>query len=180
MMMAWSIFAKIFIDSSICQVSHRNQLIMTSWNGNIFRVLALCAGNPPIPVNSPHKGQWRGALMFSLICAWINCWVNNREASDLGRQRGRYDVIVMETRYQQIRNISINRQFGLRILTSICAKNVSQVSITLSSIKVYTCSQCACTPRCPFRCENIVWRRTRHLQLLWALEDNKKALIGCD
>ena len=21
---------------------------------------------------SPHKGQWRGALMFSLICAWIN------------------------------------------------------------------------------------------------------------
>ena len=23
------------------------------------------------PVNSPHKGQWRGALMFSLICAWI-------------------------------------------------------------------------------------------------------------
>ena len=28
-------------------------------------------------VNSPHKGQWRGALMFSLICAWINGWVNN-------------------------------------------------------------------------------------------------------
>ena len=24
------------------------------------------------PVNSPHKGQWRGALMFSLICARIN------------------------------------------------------------------------------------------------------------
>ena len=23
------------------------------------------------PVNSPHKGQWRGALMFSLICSWI-------------------------------------------------------------------------------------------------------------
>ena len=23
------------------------------------------------PINSPHKGQWRGALMFSLICAWI-------------------------------------------------------------------------------------------------------------
>ena len=22
------------------------------------------------PVNSPHKGPWRGALMFSLICAW--------------------------------------------------------------------------------------------------------------
>ena len=23
------------------------------------------------PVNSPHKGQWRRALMFSLICVWI-------------------------------------------------------------------------------------------------------------
>ena len=32
------------------------------------------------PVNSPHKGQWRGAFMFSLICAWINAWANNREA----------------------------------------------------------------------------------------------------
>ena len=42
-------------------------------------LLALCAGNSPVPVNSPHKGQWRGALMFSLIYAWINDWVNNRD-----------------------------------------------------------------------------------------------------
>ena len=41
-------------------------------------LLALCAGNSPVPVNSPHNGQWRGALMFSLICARINGWVNNR------------------------------------------------------------------------------------------------------
>ena len=34
------------------------------------------------PVNSPHKGQWRGAVMFSLICAWINRWVNNRKAGN--------------------------------------------------------------------------------------------------
>ena len=47
------------------------------------------------PVNSPHKGQWRGALMFSLICVWINDWVNNREAGDLRRYRDHYDVIVM-------------------------------------------------------------------------------------
>ena len=47
------------------------------------------------PVNSPHKGQWRGALMFSLICAWINGCVNNREAGDLRRYRAHYDVIVM-------------------------------------------------------------------------------------
>ena len=47
------------------------------------------------PVNSPNKGQWRGALMFSLICAWINDWVNNCEAGDLRRHRGHYDVNVM-------------------------------------------------------------------------------------
>ena len=47
------------------------------------------------PVNSPHKGQWRGALMFTLICARINGWVNNREAGDLRRYRTHYDVIVM-------------------------------------------------------------------------------------
>ena len=35
------------------------------------------------PVNSPHEGQWRGALMFSLICAWIKGWVNSRVAGDL-------------------------------------------------------------------------------------------------
>ena len=47
------------------------------------------------PVNSPHKGQWRGALMFSLICVWINGWVNNREAGDLRLYRAHCDVIVM-------------------------------------------------------------------------------------
>ena len=47
------------------------------------------------PVNSLHKSQWRGALMFSLICAWINGCVNNREAGDLIHHRPHYDVIVM-------------------------------------------------------------------------------------
>ena len=30
------------------------------------------------PVNSSHKGQCRGALMFSLLCAWMSAWANNR------------------------------------------------------------------------------------------------------
>ena len=47
------------------------------------------------PVNSPHKGQWRGALMFSLICARINGWANNGDAGDLRRHLAHYDVIVM-------------------------------------------------------------------------------------
>ena len=52
-------------------------------------LLAICA------VNSPHKGQWRGALMFSLICVWITGWINNREAGDLRRYCSHYDVTVM-------------------------------------------------------------------------------------
>ena len=57
--------------------------------------LAICAGNSPDPVNSTHKGQWRGALMFSLVCVWINGWVNNREAGDFRRHHAHYDVIVI-------------------------------------------------------------------------------------
>ena len=49
------------------------------------------------PVNSPHKGQWHGALTFSLICAWINGSVNNHEAGDLRRHRTHYYAIVMNS-----------------------------------------------------------------------------------
>ena len=59
-------------------------------------LLALCEGNPRSSVDSPHKGQWRGALMFSLICAWTNGWANKREAGDLRRHCSHYDVTVMD------------------------------------------------------------------------------------
>ena len=47
------------------------------------------------PVNSPHKGQWHGTLMFSMIFVWTNGWVNIREVGDLRRNRPHYDVTVM-------------------------------------------------------------------------------------
>ena len=71
--------------------------MMTSSNGNIFRVTGPLCGEFTSPVNSPHKGQWRGALMFSLICVWMNGWVNNGEAGDLRRHRGHYDVNIMNS-----------------------------------------------------------------------------------
>ena len=74
--------------------------MMTSSNGNIFRVTGpLCgefAGHRWIPLT---KGQWRGALMFSLICAWTNSWVNNWDAGDLRRQRSHYYVTVMNASF---------------------------------------------------------------------------------
>ena len=59
-------------------------------------LLAICAGLHRSPVNSRPKGQWRGDLMFSLICC-INGSVNNSEAGDLRRHRAHYDVSVMQS-----------------------------------------------------------------------------------
>ena len=53
-------------------------------------LLAICAGNSPITGEFPAQRP----VMFSLT--WINGWVNNREAGDLGRHRAHYDVIVMD------------------------------------------------------------------------------------
>ena len=50
------------------------------------------------PVDSPHKGQWRGALMLSLICASTAGLANNRYAGDLRRLHAHYDVTVMTSR----------------------------------------------------------------------------------
>ena len=58
----------------------------------LLRVAVICYRSP---VNSPHNGQWRGALMFTLICARINGWVNNHEVGNSRRHRAHYDVIVM-------------------------------------------------------------------------------------
>ena len=70
--------------------------MMTPSNGNIFRVLGhLCGeftGDRWIPRTN---GQWHGTLMFSLISAWIDGWVNNGEADDLRRYRAYHDVTVM-------------------------------------------------------------------------------------
>ena len=47
------------------------------------------------PVNSPHKGQRRWALILSLICAWTKGLINNRDAGDFRRHRAHYNVTVM-------------------------------------------------------------------------------------
>ena len=73
--------------------------MMTSSNGNIFRVTGhLCGEFTGHRWISQHKGQWCGALMFSLICAWINGWANNGEVADMRRHRAHYEVIVIMAR----------------------------------------------------------------------------------
>ena len=60
-----------------------------------FIMLSFAAGIHRSPVNSPHKCQWRGALMLALICTRTSDWVNNRSAGDLRCRHAHYDVIVM-------------------------------------------------------------------------------------
>ena len=70
-------------------------IMMTLSNGNIFRVTGHLCGEFTGHLWIPLKGQWRGALMCSVICAWIKGWLNNREAGDLRRHRAHYDVTAM-------------------------------------------------------------------------------------
>ena len=77
------------------------------------RYLPFVRGIHRSPLHSPHKGQGRGALMFSLICAWINRWVNNREAGDLRRHPIHCDAIVMIVR-------------GMSLLVSIFYKKIGK------------------------------------------------------
>ena len=106
-----------------------SQSMMTSSNGNIFRVAGpLCGafiGDRWIPLakasdadpnskvhganmvptwvmsasDGPHVGPMNLAMQrsfyVSLICAWINDWLNNGEAGDFRRHRAHYDVTVM-------------------------------------------------------------------------------------
>ena len=74
--------------------SSRNHDDVIKWK-HLPRYWLFLRGIHRTPVNCPHKGQWRGALMFSMIYAFINGWVNNRGAGDLRRHRAHYDVTVM-------------------------------------------------------------------------------------
>ena len=73
------------------------QSMMTSSNGNTFRVTGHLCGEFTddrwIPITKPVM---RGFDVFSLICAWINGWVNNHVAGDLIRHRAHYDVTIMD------------------------------------------------------------------------------------
>ena len=91
---SWGVYYRVTWNSNKRWWSHQMEAFSA--------LLAICAGKSPVPVKSPNKDQWRGALMFSLICVWINGWVNNREAGDLTRYRAHYDVTVMRRIIKQI------------------------------------------------------------------------------
>ena len=89
-------FSHVFLQEHHCTEYNCLHDDIIKWK-HFPRYMPLVRGIQRFPVNSPHKSQWRGALMFSLICARMNGWVNNVEAGDLRRHRVHYDVIVMSS-----------------------------------------------------------------------------------
>ena len=61
----------VYVTSTIVNLQN-HQILLTQLNGKI------------------RCTTWRGALMISLICVWLNGWVNNHEAG-----RAHYGVTVM-------------------------------------------------------------------------------------
>ena len=90
----WSIIwlAGLSIQSSVQSMKACTSVSQAWWRHQNFRVSGHLCGEFTGP---PHKDQWRGTLMVSLICARIDGWVNTREAGDLRRRRAYYDVIGM-------------------------------------------------------------------------------------
>ena len=62
-------------------------------------LLAICAGNSPVPGEFPAQRPVTRSFDVFLICVWINGWVNNRKAGDLRRYRAHYDVITLKSYY---------------------------------------------------------------------------------
>ena len=78
------------------QLSKGRDIMMTSSNGNIFRVTGpLCGefiGQRWIPRTKASDAElW----CFLWSAPWIDGWINNREAGDLRRHRTHHDLIVM-------------------------------------------------------------------------------------
>ena len=80
----------------------RHRAMMTSSSENIFRVTG------PLWWNSPHKGQWRRAVMFSSTFAWTYGSANNGDAGELRRHRAYYDVTAMYTLHAFASNMDVS------------------------------------------------------------------------
>ena len=87
---------KCIADCCLASYGQTNMFMMTSLKRNHFpRYWPFVNGIHRSPVNTRTNASDAEILKFSLICAWINGWVNNREAGDLSRHGAHHDVTVM-------------------------------------------------------------------------------------
>ena len=96
--------------------------------------------------------------MFSMICAWINGWVNNREAGDLRRRRAHYEFIVMNF---LMRHISLLMHISIY---DICAKYGVLWSVMIWQTMAFdymlhtSPSKCKTTCTSHFTFDAVAWR----------------------
>ena len=107
------------IKTSGVEQNDRQHDDVTKWK-HFPRYWPFVRGIHQSPVNSPHKGQWHGALMFS--------WVNNGEAGDMRRHRPHYDVSVMFYR-RHFKYVLLNE--NQTVLIQIPFKFVPKVRLTI-------------------------------------------------
>ena len=116
------------------QFTHLNDVIHRGTHDDVIkwkhfqRYWPLVRGIHRSPVNSPHKDQWRVALMFSLIYAWTNGWVNNWDAGGLRRHCAHYDVTVLKYfRYRYIQDSKFVEKlcsFRLILVTLLLVRDI--------------------------------------------------------
>ena len=156
--------------------------MMTSSNENIFRVTGPLCEEFTVPMNSLHKGQWCGALMFSLICAWINDWVNSRDAGDFRRHCAHYDVNVMPPEWTKTSGTVSNgmtspctltnwtsaslwhRIMASRIILMLPPKLITSLAVTAEKSQNYKVTALILTDQTSFhnrhwRQQNLSWRQ---------------------
>ena len=68
--------------------------MMTSSNGNIFRVTGPLCGEFTGQRWIPRTKASDAELWFFLSAPWLSGWINNHEAGDMRHNRAHYDVIV--------------------------------------------------------------------------------------
>ena len=96
----------IFCKTRSIIVQQKLLCMVTSSNGNLFRATGHSCGEFTghrwIPRTKASDAElW----CFLFICAWINGWVNNHKAGDLGRHRAHYDVTVMERENRNVEKL---------------------------------------------------------------------------
>ena len=111
---------------------------MTSSNESIFCYWPFVRRIRRWPVDSPHIGQWRGALMFSFICALTNSWENCLDTCDLRRHRAHYNITVMEACKVMQKGVTelFHSCYDLWLVTCYASRHCLNQNRTIVSLKL--------------------------------------------
>ena len=85
------------------------------------------------PVNFPLTDQWRGAMMFSLICAWTNVWANHQDTGEL-RHHTHYGAAPATMSKLNLQHDWACRFHYSDVIMSVMASQITYDSIVCSTV----------------------------------------------